>query len=109
MTLELELEDARTQKVELEQELDREKQARRVLEQELQALPGKRQPLFSTGQGVMQWWTRWFKDATTPKTQYNKKNGGPAWYIGEITNPPEYVNEMLYAGMPFTGWAYPTY
>ena len=66
------------------------------------------EPRFSAGQSVLQWWASWFKEDTAKPKQYKKKRR-PTWFSGEILNPAVWTEGMLYAGVVYTGWVYPTH
>ena len=78
--------------------------------EELQSVPSGRRadPLYSAGQSVLQWWSNWFSKGGDAPKQYNKKNR-PSWFSGEVANPAVFVEDYKYAGMLYTGWAYPTH
>ena len=66
---------------------------------------GKAAPVFCVGQSVLQLWACWFKHAKQAPEHYRKKDR-PAWFSGEICNPPVYMKDFKYAGVLFTGWTY---
>ena len=66
------------------------------------------QPCFKAGQSVLQWWASWFKDATEAPRHY-AKNRRPSWFSAEICSPGVWVKDMRYAGMNYTGFAYPAH
>ena len=78
--------------------------------EELQSVPSGRRadPLYSAGQFVLQWWSNWFSKGGDAPKQYNKKNR-PSWFSGEVVSPAVFVEDYKYAGMLYTGWAYPTH
>ena len=66
------------------------------------------EPKFAPGQSVLQWWAGWFSAQKEPKLHYNKKER-PSWYSGEIASPAQWQSEIVYAGVAYTGWVYPTH
>ena len=65
-------------------------------------------PRFAAGQSVLQWRADWFKNESPAPSHYSKKQR-PTWFSGEILSPGVYMVDLMYAGMPHTGWAYPTH
>ena len=67
---------------------------------------GRSNPRFEVGQSVFQWWASWFEKGQ--KLKRYKKSKRPAWFSGEISAPPVYIEDMVYGGLPYTGWCYHT-
>ena len=65
------------------------------------------EPRFCAGQSVLQWWANWFKNEGPAPTHYGKKRR-PTWFSGEVVSPAVFIKELPYAGVLYTGWAYPT-
>ena len=80
----------------------------RIVAAQSPAAAATMKPRFRAGQSVLQWWASWFKNGGPPPKSYRKKKR-PAWYSGEIVNPPVWTEDMLYAGFKYTGWVYPAH
>ena len=79
---------------------ERESTAFRLVEKlqaEGSSSSSRREPKFKTGQNVIQWWARWFKDAQKPLSKYGKKDR-PSWYFSEVLAVHGWGKRM-YAGV----------
>ena len=62
------------------------------------------EPMFSTGQSVLHWWSSWFRTATAPLMQISKKSR-LAWFDATIIASLG-QREVQYAGYTWTSYAY---